>query len=395
MAYNAMFDEGTETWQAGDDMVDHAGHENRLPDREYIEWLSDALPFKHQLFKQMNACGFSGSQDDIDQALQFLQKCCHAAGVDILPKTLVSWLKNGKVASTADNRKNIYKLCFALNMNVNQTKEFFLKGVLERPFNYKDLYESVCFFCLNTKRPYADVEQLVAKISNLPKREDADYAENTEQIGNEIAGFTTEEELIDFWINSCASFEKQQQTVTREVKNLLNSCYSIATRYNERFCYEGKPKKVSSPAALLETIYGYGARKTQGGKRIFRRSISKSDFPASIKKNFPQNQQLHDILKGTASHDVLRKALIVLDFFCYFADVKLTEDSESYDPYEHFLMFQDELNDLLQECGYIQLYWRNPFDWMFGRCASSDEPLDMLKDIIAEFYLDKKDIYAN
>ena len=60
MAYNAMFDEGTETWQAGDDMVDHAGHEDRLPDREYIEWLSDALPFKHQLFKQMNACGFSG-----------------------------------------------------------------------------------------------------------------------------------------------------------------------------------------------------------------------------------------------------------------------------------------------------------------------------------------------
>ena len=47
----------------------------------------------------------------------------------------------------------------------------------------------------------------------------------------------------------------------------------------------------------------------------------------------------------------------------------------------------EELQTVLAECGYVQLYWRNPFDWMIGYCAMSLNPLDTLRDLIEEYYL--------
>jgi hypothetical protein len=49
--------------------------------------------------------------------------------------------------------------------------------------------------------------------------------------------------------------------------------------------------------------------------------------------------------------------------------------------------FVTETNTILADCGYVQLYWRNPFDWLIGYCAQSIAPLDTLREFIEEYYL--------
>ena len=135
-------------------------------------------------------------------------------------------------------------------------------------------------------------------------------------------------------------------------------------------------------------IYGYSARETvsdKSGKRkkLFATSISKSRFPKYIKSNFPQRQQLENILKGKGTFDSIRKALVILEFYNFYGDALIKHKSSP----DLFDEFTDELNLLLEECGYIQMYWRNPLDWMIGYCAYADNPLDEFRGLIEEFYL--------
>ena len=53
--------------------------------------------------------------------------------------------------------------------------------------------------------------------------------------------------------------------------------------------------------------------------------------------------------------------------------------------------FKTEMNGILEKCGYVQLYWRNPYDWMIGYCiqfaGDGGNPIYRLRDIISDMYL--------
>ena len=73
-----------------------------------------------------------------------------------------------------------------------------------------------------------------------------------------------------------------------------------------------------------------------------------------------------------------------------FAELKMkNKDYEN----GHFYDFADEVDQTLLKCGYIQMYWRHPYDWMFGFCASSDDPLGSLREIISDCYTDIDEFY--
>lgn len=103
-----------------------------------------------------------------------------------------------------------------------------------------------------------------------------------------------------------------------------------------------------------------------------------------------------DILEGYPDHDswsgyffyskghLRGVALIMLNFYCFFADVRVNKKAESADLYDDFVW---DTNTLLYECGYVQLYWRNPFDWLIGHCATATSPLDRLRGLIDAYYL--------
>lgn len=374
--YTEMFD-GAKTQFVGEQiwgLRDTDDNESKMMPwrKDVILKMDETKLFKEKLDERMKAAGFSGDINDQAKSLAFLKDCCKNEGVSILPQTLKNWVSSGSVNVDSRSRANFYKLCFALKMNLSETTAFFHKALLTRPFNYKDLYESVCCFCLNTNRHYQDVERLVKQIQELPPYKTDVVWGSTAMIGSCIKKCRTEDELINYWILNSAGFTHQKATARAEVKSLLYRCYEAASIY-----YADCGWKYSNPDELLGAMFGFNARAVKDGKKLYAKAISESDFPPAIRRNFPQREQIKNILDDNAnvSDDVLRKALIAFSFFEFYAS----------DPNADFEDFEEVLNSRLEKCGFIRSYWRNPYDWMFWHCATQDNPLCALQELVEEF----------
>ncbi len=356
-----------------------------LPGIEYINSLDEVTLFSDALIKRAKELGWSESTET---ATNFIINLCKKAEVDISRQNIINWLEGVAPSSNISGRENVYKLCFALKMNANETKKFFLEAYLERPFNYKSLHEAVYLFCLKSDKSYSDALRLIKEIESKTYKKNPNAESNTENIGKAILQQNTEEEFIAYIFENRSGFEVQNKTATDKIKELIDKCIALA---NEEIACSDNEKDIKSTDALLNTIYSYSARSTEGvdpksgqGIRIYNLSISKSNFPKLIKRNFPQRQQIENILKGKASYEVIRKALVILNFYSFFTEAMLNNIEGGQ---ELFFEFYDEMDSVLTECGYVGLYWRNPFDWMIGYCACAPNPVDELRNLIEKYYL--------
>ena len=382
--------------------------EDRLPGKEAMEKLAEKTPFSEYVLYYAELCGYEGDTSDMDSLVSFVSNKCNDKNIEIGSRTkttVTNWLKTGLPANTEKGRENVYRLCFALEINAAQTKEFFLKAYLERPFNYKNIHEAVYFFCLNNHRTYDDAQRIISIVESAEAMENK-YADNiTEVIGAQLSEITDEEKLIQYLIENKSGFSIQNQTATAKIEELKNHCFQIAPK-EYKYCYpHEKEITVTNVDELLSVIYGYAARATEDGEAIYEKTISKSNFPELVRRNWPQREQFAQILeKKAASYDVIRRALIILGFYDFFASAVVAEKEAeqirrrtganiqaSSVEAGLFDEFVDEMNTILSDCGYVQLYWRNPFDWLIGYCAMAPNPPEKLREMIEEYYLNDLD----
>lgn len=372
-----------------------------LPGKEYINSLNEITLFVDAVKKRVASIGYDGSADDISAIAKFILGLCKSEEINISRQNINNWLISGMPANTASGRENVYKLCFALKMNAKETSEFFLKAYLERPFNYKNINEAVYFFCMNNGKSYSEAIRIIGIIESLPVIENPNADDITEQIGRQLQKITTEEAFIKYISDNRSGFSDQNKTATEKIKVLKKACMKLAEEQLQITDPSDKNNKhiVHTWDELLCVIYGYSARATEGyenkngknfPKPVYKKSISKSNFPSLVRTNFPQHEQLTLIDKGKASYDVIRKTLIMLNFYHFYAQLFVKGIENSADLSDEFA---DEINALLSECGYVQLYWRNPYDWVIGYCAYSPHPLSELQGLIEEYYLNDPSVY--
>ena len=206
--------------------------------------------------------------------------------------------------------------------------------------------------------------------------------------------------MIEYLVENKSGFTLSNNTAYKKIdEELLPACMKYATMEQQFLtaCDSGeadeeKAEKITNVDQLLSVIYGYDARATYEKENVYKYSISDktaSKFPRLIKENFPQRQQFENISKRKASTGVVRKTLIMLYFYEFFTQAYFDNpNSMSLDLFDEFI---DEMNTMLEMCGYVQLYWRNPFDWMIGYCAQEaaegGNPVYRLRDIITNLYL--------
>lgn len=380
-----------------------------FPGKADMEEKDTASTFCEYVHIHAVRCGYTGGTEDTDVLASFVAHKCSEAGIKLgsgTKTTVNRWLTQGLPGNNASSRENVYLLCFALQMNAQQTKEFFLKAYLERPFNYKDIREAVYFFCLNNGLPYTDAVRIISEIEATDVVPNP-YADNiTEQIGDRLSEFTTEDEFLRYITENRSGFSIQNQSATQKIKELRDSCMKVAPKEYAISTIYDKEIKVNNIDELLSVIYGYSARATEKEKPIYKKSISKSNFPKLIKQNWPDRERFAQILeKENGSYDVIRRALIMLNFYDFFAKAIVAEKEAEEKRRKTgqttnvpivaeglFDEFTDEMNTVLAECGYVQLYWRNPFDWMIGYCAMSPDPIRTLRELIIEYYLSDPDV---
>lgn len=361
-----------------------------LPGIEEMEFLDPSMLFQEGINRRLIKLGFNGDIDSVDCKMDFLRKQFQKNKVEprVNDVTLKNWMTKAAPTGNDNGRENVFKLCFALEMNAEETAEFFLKAFLNRPYNYKKTNEAVYYFCLRNGINYVDAVRIITTIQNIPQSQTVEKEVNTERIGYEISNITDEEELIKYLAENRYSDEEQHYTSVEKIKSMLDNCFELAQK--ETQFTRGTPVIVKSVDALLDVIYDYDADSMRKNEK---KTIQDSRFPKCVKANWIDRQAFHNIEKHlTRTEDVYRKALVLLKFYSYYADAyckarsKMTEDEIDFCGYADD--FEAELETVLAECGYIQLYKRNPFDWLILYCAAFPNPLSTFRDIISKYFLD-------
>ena len=139
-----------------------------------------------------------GSADKVKQ-LKWLKNRNIEEKTNISDKTLGNWLKERVDPQSSENaRENMFKLCFILKYDYEQTADFFRRVYLARPFNYRNLEECVYAFCVNNSLGYSKAIDIIGKIS-VPAAKASDKA--TATLMKEITSITDEQSLITYLLS--------------------------------------------------------------------------------------------------------------------------------------------------------------------------------------------------
>ncbi len=387
----AIFNDNEATMMALDETFDIDYNAEEVLDRggNYLEVLAknnfflDAI--KNHIKKGTSS--FSGDVDNLDDILNFIKKGYENAGIkgdkgssvfSYNPSSLKNdWLTGKRIPT----QEKTLQLALCLGMSVEEASEFIFKASLSRPFNFKNIYDSVCYFCLEKGKSFADTQRIIEEIEKTEVKAENAPDNDTIVIGERVKSAQTEEELIQYLSANKAGFVNKNQTALKVLKGLVNEFVKINEVDNIT---------ENDIPAILNIILGYEARAKIDGVEVYKKKIDKSDFPNLIKTNFPQPQQLQDIINGkSSSSESIRKAIILFTFYNLFAkSQKATMSTNGFD------MYADIIDETLYKSGYMQMYWKHPYDWMFGYCAGADDPIEELRELICAFYLDKEDIYS-
>lgn len=348
--------------------------------------------FKSGVIERICEIGYADDRDDISKVIDFVCAKFKEHNISIKKKDedrtridVKNWLFGGAPNDSEQSRPNVYKLCFALEMDVEQTRVFFLKKYLCRPFNLKNADEAAYYFCLNTGRNYDKAVELIMKIEELPCVSTSENIE-TRLMEIPLSEITSEEDFLLYMKNHRYDKKEQHQSISQELDSLIEKCKKLAG--------------VKKDAALLREILGYDERKVivfdeeKGAEKVF--GISKSELPEAIKTNFPRAINFSQIKNREATDDTYRKMLVILSFYEYYTSLTkvITEsgvNENDVDLSEYFDEFEIMLDQLLEKCGYVQVYWRNPFDRFILLCAKQKNPLEELKWLLQTYYLDIAD----
>lgn len=347
----------------------------------------------------------------VEQRVAFLLKKMKEKNISISKKTLEYHFSGEKRPDVKDSsRKIIFKLCFAMDLDVEETTDFFNKIYFDRTFNVKNIDELVYYFCIKNKKSFTYAEELIKKVKNLLAEDSAEASSElvyTNSIREKADVFTTEEELIRYVLDNKNAFNRYNVTAIKEYTNLLNRIQGkkedkevldrlskvktnrehddlkkcglvVQDFYKNNLSELTTNMDIASVDFMLYVIYGSFLPVGKNGKSKY--SFAKNaKLLKIIKSNFPSKKTISDANKEAISFEAMRKILILLEFYAFCFDANEADDDECIDFFDDF---KDQMNDILDSSGMGPLYVGNPYDWLFLYCAKCDNPLDVFRSII-------------
>lgn len=339
---------------------------------------------------------------DTEGMLQEIRRLYAEKGIE-LTRTVIEWFRKGSPPSK-NHRRNLYDFCYALGMDYQTTAEFFLKVFLTIPYNYKDRVDAIYFYGLKANRPYSVIKKILED-SKAYEATNPDIS-GTERIGIHILSIDTDEEFLEYLRSNCYDPRHQYSTAKEVFAELLSDNKRIRTNSPQEIDQSSKPKsqrakkgkqdsssnrnpEAHGNAELLNQILGYSYQRLSAEQKA---NLDNCDLP-----RFPTDVDISSILSPSksVSSETLRKALILMKFYNYFRLKQMSPNYSSEDIddiracYDDFL---EETNYMLAKCGFVQMYLRNPYDWIILFCAYSQDPLFYLVNFIEKRYFGQTDV---
>ncbi len=368
-------------------------------------------------------------EEYLEDRVNFLEQKFKEKNISYVLATLKNYFLGQKRPDAREqSRKNMFKICFALDLNIDETNNFFNKIYFDRSFNIKNIDELVYYFCIKNKKSYVEAEKLIEKIKNILKNDsesNLNEIAHTSEIREKIEFFTDELELIKYIIENKNKFRNYNTTATRQLNKLLDRIIGkkedkkvITKIQNSVYLSREDKESIKSCGLVVQDILNYKLHeflnsakdKNKKSDLITRnKSIHSIDFmlyviyssnkPARTENfSFTKNATLPDIVRGRfpsvstfskfrngkdCSFDVLRRMIILLEFYAFFFDAEEEYKNEELPDYI-YCDFVDQMDDVLNLCGMGPLYIGNPYDWLFMFSAKSRAPLSSFRELICE-----------
>lgn len=111
-------------------------------------------------------------------------------------------------------------------------------------------------------------------------------------------------------------------------------------------------------------------------------------LPSLAEESFPDRNGIELIIKGKhVSHERIRKIMILLEFYNYWATAMVEHNNALWESNEiEAERCIDKINRYLIEAGYPELYPGNPYDWIFMWAVKDVWPLVTFRDYMLALY---------
>ena len=317
---------------------------------------------------------------DTEKAIAHLTACCKKNGVELSEigsaNTLKSWFKGGpRPKKGEDSRDAMFALAFALEFSPDEAAELFHKVYLDRAFNFRNEKELVYYFCLANGKSWSDAKTIIAAIEHDVDGYDATL--HTAAIQTDVDKFSNESELLSYIKTHRHNMEMNNVTAKKHLDKLLNQAKEYAIKEAELPEHEGqfdgswKNEKTVSVNFMYALITDTTPSAKKGTTTVFKNAR----LPKEIKNRFPEAGSFSE---KKPTYESIRKMIIMLFSYTFWYHVQWKQKNVDVEDYT------EQLNALLNECGFSPLYYGNPYDWMFLYCTLSDAPLDVFRGMISE-----------
>ena len=375
---DALFDEQYSFMDDEDEISDDYLHNYEY--RSFADGLTEAV----------KAHGYQGDAESIEEKINFVAAKCAENGVKLNRINVRSWFEDKRPISSSRSRELVYQLCFGLNFSLDDVMDFFMKVYFECPFNYRNHHEVIYCYCFANGLKFSDAQRLTAQADALLKAhaEDEPALEFTHMIGSALKNIHTEKELLTYIEKNSREFFCCNRTAQKYAGEMIDEVCSLAVKMYEMEITEHEARNVNRKKNIdlfLFQLLGADILSYKGEQSFAKAAV----LPDAVKSNFPLKMQLSNIRNGKAvSYETMRKALVLLNFYRYFASLFYDNRNEKMfcAVEEDFHDFVYETDDLLISCGYPKLYIRNPFDWLVMHCAFAEYPLDEFRNAVERYY---------
>jgi hypothetical protein len=371
--------------------------ENDYEDKEILEKIND--PDFIRLFHKRLLSFYNnilGADFTADEAAKDLLRRANQKNISLLKRgTVNNWFSGSRTPDYGDDdRKRLFAVAFALELDVDQTARLFHKVFLDISFKIRSPREFIYLHCIYNKKPLSAAADLISRLDGFDGNETLnEQTEQTRFLLSFAVGDTDGNNLLDFIKTHPKNFSLSNTAAKKQLKTILDRLTGSADKpglahqeYERRRLEKSDDKDDKdgfdgrTPASddfLLYMIMDMDfAQRGNADITPIRDIFSRKE----IYNQFPDKQTFS--MPHPSSY-VLRKEIILLKFYEYWVNNFLTGNkSGSYDG------FVSHLNDILEnECGLSPLYLGNPYDWLFLYCsACGDEyytPLDRVRGMMA------------
>lgn len=376
--------------------------------------------------------GYQGESADIKAMSKFMRSKFEENSIDKQVR-----FRELFTSSKRRDRETAYKICFALNLSVEETNDFFRRVMLERGIDCHAVNEVVYYFCIRNGLTYIQAREIIEGLSDIKKRKEMpeDNILYTETIINYVDSIAKKEELICYIENNRESFEYKNAAAIRYIKNfwgtikgpegvalkegilvdkMVNPFHPDRSKNGDGDTREKDiiERDIKREKELMEDDYVVSKEKSskwiiycqiigldniQEKCHAYNRTIDpiiKENvlLPLTADICFPSRQIIDGITRGKSDGDyeMYRKTLILLAFYTYWAKKVITKNDVYYRA-KHYDRdkCRDYIDMYLKDAGYPELYAGNPYDWIFLWSMNDEHPLEAFRAYMREVYIAK------